>query len=279
KSKKKISNVDAEDGKTLFLRNLSYDSVEDDLEEFFEKYGPLSYCRIVVNLKTQHSQGSAFVKFKFKKDAEKCLQSFEEDSSKFVVGGRKLTVMMALTKDKARVICEEKKLGTKKGTQKNLHLIRLLLVRPGTQAAEGLSKEDLMKRIEVEAITREKLKNPNIFVSPTRLCVRNIPTNVDEKQLKRIFLNAAKDPTAKIIECRIMRDLTRPNIKGVFKSKGFGFIEFTKHKNSLAAAQATNNNPEIFGNNRRLIVEFSLENKSALETKQKRLLNSQAKLK
>ncbi|ESN90984.1 hypothetical protein HELRODRAFT_182456 [Helobdella robusta] len=107
---------------------------------------------------------------------------------------------------------------------------------------------------------------------------RNIPTNVDEKQLKRIFLNAAKDPTAKIIECRIMRDLTRPNIKGVFKSKGFRFIEFTKHENSLAA-KATNSNPEIFGDNQRLIVEFLLEHKSALETKQRRLLNSQAKLK
>ncbi|ESN90983.1 hypothetical protein HELRODRAFT_182455 [Helobdella robusta] len=66
-------------------------SQPDDLEEFFEKYGPLSYCRIVVNLKTQHSQGSAkfnllnFVKFKFKKDAEKCLQSFEEDRIIFLV--------------------------------------------------------------------------------------------------------------------------------------------------------------------------------------------------
>ena len=38
---------------------------------------------------------------------------------------------------------------------------------------------------------KEKLKNPNIFVSPTRLCVRNIPFAVDDKRLKQAFLKAA----------------------------------------------------------------------------------------
>ena len=47
---------------------------------------------------------------------------------------------------------------------------------------------------------RQKLKNENIFVSTTRLCVHNIPVRVDDKQLKTIFLKAAEDRKAHITE-------------------------------------------------------------------------------
>jgi nucleolar protein 4 len=47
---------------------------------------------------------------------------------------------------------------------------------------------------------RQKLKNPNIFVSTTRLCVRNIPTAVDDRALKKVFLKAADNPKANITE-------------------------------------------------------------------------------
>jgi hypothetical protein len=54
--------------------------------------------------------------------------------------------------------------------------------------------------LQVESIMRQKLKNPNIFVSTTRLCVRNIPTSVDDRALKKVFLKAADNPQAKITE-------------------------------------------------------------------------------
>ena len=44
-----------------------------------------------------------------------------------------------------------------------------------------------------------------------------------------------------------MRDLKRVNSRGVGKSRGYGFINFTDHKHALIALRATNNNPEIFG--------------------------------
>ena len=52
----------------------------------------------------------------------------------------------------------------------------------------------------MEQIKRQKLKNPNIFVSTTRLCIRNLPITVDDKKLKQEFLKAAGDKSAVITE-------------------------------------------------------------------------------
>lgn len=56
---------------------------------------------------------------------------------------------------------------------------------------------------------------------------------------------------------------------------GYGFVEFANHKDALAALRATNNNPAIFGADRRPIVEFSLENSLVLKTKQRRVEKAQ----
>ena len=50
---------------------------------------------------------------------------------------------------------------------------------------------------------------------------------------------------------------------------GYGFVEFTNHNNALAALRANNNNPDIFGADRRPIVEFSLENSLVVKVKQR----------
>lgn len=56
---------------------------------------------------------------------------------------------------------------------------------------------------QLENAKRAKLKNPNIFVSTTRLSVHNIPTQVTDNQLKTMFLKAADSKAAVITEvCR-----------------------------------------------------------------------------
>ena len=54
------------------------------------------------------------------------------------------------------------------------------------------------------------------------------------------------------------------------KSKGFGFVEFTEHNHALKALRHLNNNPNIFSPQKRPIVEFSIENKVALNKKKYR---------
>merc|ERR1712048_432713 len=60
-------------------------------------------------------------------------------------------------------------------------------------------------------------------------------------------------------------------------SKGYGFVTFAEHEDALLALRNTNNNPTIFTNDRRPIVEFSIENRKALLARQKRLEKSKEK--
>lgn len=80
---KRLSDV--KEGKTLFIRNLSFDSTEESLHEFMEQFGQVEYCRVVMDKKTSHSRGMAFVKFKTVESAEKCLaKAGNEDSGKWI---------------------------------------------------------------------------------------------------------------------------------------------------------------------------------------------------
>ena len=74
------------------------------------------------------------------------------------------------------------------------------MVREGTQSAKGVSETDMAKRTKIETIKRNKLKNINIFVSPTRMVVHNLPKAVDDAKLRKIFLEGAGDKKAKITE-------------------------------------------------------------------------------
>ena len=48
---------------------------------------------------------------------------------------------------------------------------------------------------------KAKLKNPLIFISPTRLCVHNLPVKLSDNALKAIcFKASAQGKEAKIVE-------------------------------------------------------------------------------
>ena len=89
---------------------------------------------------------------------------------------------------------------------RNLYLAREGMVREGTQAAEGVSATDMAKRKQVEKQKKHLLKNLNMFVSSTRLCVRNLPPTVDDSKLRKIFAkNVPK--SSKITECKVGPEL------------------------------------------------------------------------
>ncbi|XP_072045384.1 LOW QUALITY PROTEIN: RNA-binding protein 28-like [Amphiura filiformis] len=264
---------DVGEGKTLFVRNVPFEATDEDLTEIFGKFGRLEVCRVVMDKDTEHSKGSAFVKYVSKEEAEKCLRKASAQDEKFTLDGRRLEVTMALPRNdiegmRKALKKQEKSVNKDK---RNLYLLREGLVREGTQAAKGVSEADMAKRTKVENIKRNKLKNINIFISPTRMVVHNLPKTVDDAKLKKIFLEAAVDKKARVTESRVMRDMKRPNAEGTCQPLGFAFVEFTEHEHALTALRHVNNNPTYFGENKRPIVGFSLENKIALEAKQKRL--------
>ncbi|XP_053114072.1 RNA-binding protein 28 [Hemicordylus capensis] len=270
---------DVTEGRTLFIRNLSFDTEEEELEQLLEQFGDLRYVRIVLYPSTEHSKGCAFAQFLTQEAAQKCLQVAQDDSEAggLQLEGRRLRVDLAVSREEAQQL-RSKKVEKPTGTR-NLYLAREGLIRAGTKAAEGLSAADLAKRARFEELKHQKLKDQNIFVSRTRLCVHNLPKSVDDSRLRKLMLRAvASMPRVRIKECRVMRDLKAPAGKGRGQSLGYAFVEFPEHEQALAALRHVNNNPQLFGDQKRPIVEFSLEDRRKLRLKEQRAQHSLQKL-
>lgn len=276
--KKKLSkaslSVDVHEGRTIFIRNLSFDTEEDSLGELLEQFGDLKYVRIVMHHDTEHSKGCAFAQFVAKESAQKCVEAADNqcETGGLKLDGRKLNVTIAVSRDEAKKLRQtrsDKPTGTR-----NMYLAREGLIRAGMKSAEGMSTSDMTKRMRFEELKRHKLKDVNIFVSPTRLCVHNVPKSVTDQQLRKLCLQAAGTKEARIKECRIMRDLQTAKTKKDGRSLGYGFVDFTEHSHSLATLRHLNNNPEPFGPEKRPIVEFSLEDRRKLKIKEMRAQNN-----
>lgn len=271
-----ISKPKKEANDTIFIRNLSFDTEEDDLKKFVEdNFGQTVYCLICRDKETDESKGTAFAKFKDPEDYVKCLKDFKDKDSqtKFHIDGRNLMIFPALSRDKI----EETKLKSEKKDKRNLALAKEGYIHPKSDEAEELSKNDLEKRKTLDMRKRELIKNLHNFVSDTRLCIHNLPASMDDQRLKNIFYDNLKIdfPAMKIIECRVMRNKKGSGQLGA--SKGFGFVAFSKHEHALGALRKLNNNPSVFSRDKRPIVEFSIENLVALNKKKTRLVNSQRK--
>eukprot|EP00074_Homo_sapiens_P091203 XP_016867878.1 RNA-binding protein 28 isoform X2 [Homo sapiens] len=189
KKKRKLPS-DVNEGKTVFIRNLSFDSEEEELGELLQQFGELKYVRIVLHPDTEHSKGCAFAQFMTQEAAQKCLlaASPENEAGGLKLDGRQLKVDLAVTRDEAAKL-QTTKVKKPTGTR-NLYLAREGLIRAGTKAAEGVSAADMAKRERFELLKHQKLKDQNIFVSRTRLCLHNLPKAVDDKQLRKLLLSA-----------------------------------------------------------------------------------------
>lgn len=70
------SSSDEDDDKTVFVRNIAYETNEQALTNLFaERFGPLEYCKLVVNPGTGTSRGTAFIKFKSVKSAKDAIEA------------------------------------------------------------------------------------------------------------------------------------------------------------------------------------------------------------
>ncbi|XP_043569889.1 RNA-binding protein 28 [Chiloscyllium plagiosum] len=266
--------VDVHEGRTVFIRNLSFDTEEEPLGEMLEQFGDLKYICVVRHHDTEHSKGCAFAQFMTKESAQKCVEAAESqcENGGLQLDGRKLIVTLAVSREEAKKFSQ--KSSRKPPGTRNLYLAREGLIRAGMKSAEGMSATDITKRTRFEELKRQKLKDMNIFVSKTRLCVHNIPKSLTDQQLRKLCLEAAGTKDARLKECRIMRDLQTAKAERSGSSLGYGFVEFTEHSHSLTALRCLNNNPDIFGPEKRPIVEFSLEDRRKLKIKEMRMQRS-----
>ncbi|TKS73365.1 RNA-binding protein 28 [Collichthys lucidus] len=252
-------------------KNLSFDTEEEGLEEVLLQYGELNYIKVVIHPDTAHSKGCAFAQFKTKEAADRCMAAAQDEAENggIRVDGRKLLIVAAVTREDA-VKLKTNKVKVETGTR-NLYLAREGLIRAGTKAAEGVPEADMAKRERFEEIKRTKLRDINIYVSRTRLCVHNLPKAVDNKKLKTLCLQAVKGTKGvRVTECRVMYDRKPEKGQVMGQSLGYGFVQFVEHEHALSALRYLNNNPNIFGSHKRPIVEFSLEDSKKLKIKQMR---------
>ncbi|KAM6937699.1 RNA-binding protein 28 [Xenentodon cancila] len=270
KSKKPLPS-DVKEGRTIFIRNLSFDTDEEGLEEVLLQYGELNYIKIVFHPDTEHSKGCAFAQFKTKAAADKCVAAAQDEAEKggIRVDGRKLVIVAAVSREDA-VKLKVKKTKVETGSR-NLYLAREGLIRAGTKAAEGVSETDMVKRARFEELKRAKLRDINVFVSKNRLCIHNLPKSVDNKKLKALCLQAVKGVRGvRVTECRVMYDKKPEKGQVMGQSLGYGFVQFQDHEQALACLRYLNNNPNIFSPQKRPIVEFSLEDSRKLKIKEMR---------
>lgn len=81
-------------GRKLYVGNLPYDTGEQDLEQLFNKVGPVESVAVMRDGTTGRARGFGFVEMSSEEDAQKAIQQLNE--SEF--GGRNLTVNEARPK-------------------------------------------------------------------------------------------------------------------------------------------------------------------------------------
>jgi nucleolar protein 4 len=199
------------------------------------------------------------------------------------VAGRRLNIALAVSATDAADLATAKSKAFATDAKKrrdgprdnrNLYLATEGQIHEEGPAAQGVSREDIMKRRRAKEEQKMKLKNPNFFISKNRLQVRNVPPEVDQKQLKKIFhdavLQRATKANPKVLHARLLFDNTRPDANGKPRSRGIGFVEFDAHDHALAALRTLNNNPTIFTAAKRPIVEFAVEDARAVKKLERR---------
>ncbi|CAF1028849.1 unnamed protein product [Adineta steineri] len=261
------SSRDVREHRTLFVRNIPYDTTEDELSKILSSNGQyrIQSCRLVIDRISRHPRGSAFVQFASSEDAEKCV------NLPFTIQGQQLQLDMALGRGelvKAKELRDKKNENNKKNDQRNLSLANYGVIL-NLDELDG-NENDLRKRQNLEDVKKQKLKDPLFFISPTRLTIHNLPPNIDDEQLRKLIVETLKKdkiPMKDIIlnECRVMK-----KNKDSKKALGFGFINLSRHEIALRLIELLNNNKYVFGSNRRPIVQFSIENRRALQLQEQR---------
>ncbi|KAF8629332.1 hypothetical protein AX15_003500 [Amanita polypyramis BW_CC] len=213
-------------GTTLFIRNVPYDATEDELRTLLRSFGPLRYARITMDPATGRSRGTGFACFWNKEDADKVIQQSEQLKAEttggnvvplpkmknpftlpsiltpdpsfslaqnLVLHGRALDVARAVTRDEAGRLKEQGERAREKADKRNMYLLREGVILPNSPSASSLNPADLERRTNSYTARRALIKsNPSLYISKTRLSIRQIPLYVTERTFKRLAMHAAR---------------------------------------------------------------------------------------
>jgi len=293
------------DERTVLIRNLPLEVDASRIESCFQQFGIVEKCWIENHLQNSHGM-LAYVRFTSRHSLIMCLKKANESSehwedpvllekwknsvlAKEVGGGgirldgRRLMVSPVL-----QVTSQQKKENEQRKNEekRNLHLLREGFIDPKSKLAKLCSETELAKRMALYEWKKQKVeRNPNIIISSTRLCIRQLPRTMTEKELRKLIQTVAKEEMAKNLissnkkkvlkNAFILRDSKRKK-DGSFRSTCRGFVELLDPFIAQKCAQRLNADSEILGTfhkewkGHRLIVEFALQDKRKLHLLQKK---------
>lgn len=280
---------------TVFIRNLPFTSTDESLKEHFAQFGPVRYARVVMNKAIDKPAGTAFVCFFNADDFKACVKSAPrhqplpaksakhsvlqdetiDSDGRYTIDGRVLQVTSAVSKEEATKLTEAGP-ATRKNQDKDKR--RLYLLSEGTipknSPLYNLLTPTEIKLRDQSAQQRKKqvMSNPSLHLSTIRLAIRNLPRNIDSKELKQLARQAivgfatdvregrreelSKEEQARggdedraaeakrkdkgvgvVKQAKIVYETTDgKKVKeetGAGKSRGYGFIEYWSHRWAL----------------------------------------------
>lgn len=165
---------DVDQGRTLFIRNVSFDTTEESLKDCFEKFGEVTLSKLVREFDSNRPRGTAFVQFALKEQSAAAMRRFENAALEpMECDGRALQVSVAVDRRQANQMTRRnaKDRDTQEKVKKdtrNLKLLKVGAIMVNTPEDDALSSADRIKRQNLEMESKAKIKNPNYSVSKVR---------------------------------------------------------------------------------------------------------------
>ncbi|KAF3012141.1 RNA recognition motif-containing protein [Neopestalotiopsis sp. 37M] len=292
--KKPTKSLMTDNSSTLFIRNLPFSTTDADLKSHFEQFGRVRYARVVMDRATDRPAGTGFVNFLSNDDAKACLKGaprprapdasgkrsilqdeLADAQGSYTLEGRVLQISQAVSKDEATKLTADG-IATRDGKDRDKRRLYLLsegTITPSSPLFALLAPSEVKMREESAAQRKKQIQgNPSLHLSLTRLAVRNIPRNMDHKEVKALAREAvvgfSKDVKEGLREPLSKEEMARGGEEdreaerkrkekgkgivkqakvvyenkqgskvaegdGAGKSRGYGFIEYSSHRWAL----------------------------------------------
>jgi nucleolar protein 4 len=215
------NNKSVQEKRTLFLRNLPFDSTRHDVFQLFSKFGYIESIYLVRDKSTGMLKGTAFVTYSKPQSAQRAVQQASSSStteeSKFVsqrqaiddasrkqtssllLKGRQIFVDIAVDRETAGTF-DSKENNVSSADRRNMYLQGEARVESSSTDAnannantwDDLPGQDQKKRQNALKDKTTKLKSPIFFINPNRLSFRNMAKHIDEAGLQQLIEKATK---------------------------------------------------------------------------------------
>ncbi|KAK2197854.1 bifunctional Nucleotide-binding alpha-beta plait domain superfamily/RNA-binding domain superfamily/RNA recognition motif domain [Babesia duncani] len=301
---------DDEQRRTLFVRNLNFSTTQEELLSCFSRHAAIVSCTICKSAEGQ-SKGTGFVLCKTIEDADAIMkleelgrlrdEEFNSESQGrvrlssvagvgFSLGGRRLLISRALSREQASNLATDTKANKllSKDKKRGIHLLHEGMLNLNSRQFHQLNprEQELIKATRIENET--KLKNPNMFINPNRLCLKNLPSTATANKLRleiashlsRQFKITRTQASHKIVAIKMPSDDRRKVKIGnerIRKRRPFCFVDLQDHDTAKAALALLANNQSIYPNHT-IIAGFAIEDSRMLYIQRKRKEQYQLKL-